>query len=168
MYLGGIAKILQPVVWPIVAVAGGRVWVIFNDCLGNKASKKGNDITLQCYDPASTSWVFKSPYPHTAPGTWGASAVGMDNKVFVVGGFRKNCTMYDVVTDAWSLLSTPSKPHGWGAATIMNNSIYLFGGMDGDDWDSIETYNVSTDEWAVSESNMPVGLQDLHVVLLKV
>eukprot|EP00927_Polykrikos_kofoidii_P046792 TRINITY_DN40924_c0_g1_i1.p1 TRINITY_DN40924_c0_g1~~TRINITY_DN40924_c0_g1_i1.p1 ORF type:complete len:445 (-),score=36.30 TRINITY_DN40924_c0_g1_i1:60-1196(-) len=60
---------------------------------------------MECYDPASRTWAFRSPLRRW--NCWVSTAVSADGKVFVAGRDRTVGTTlecYDVATDVWAAL----------------------------------------------------------------
>ncbi len=100
--------------------------------------------STEIYDPVSDSWSFGSPLPTPR---WGAKAVAMAERIYVLGGVTQNDSIfpsveiYEPATDSWRVFNPqlpkhrmPSRKRGFaalkvGGTTACCDSILLFGGM---------------------------------------
>ena len=150
------SDLLQKVRWPIVAVADHKIFVLFNTDSVNDEFKDGDCLQLQCYDVKSEKWEFCAALPDSIQETWGASAVSVGKKIFVVGGDERLCLCYDVPENNWTMLKSPSHMHAYGAAVHVGKKIVLCGGQDPNEWlDSIESFDVKRGTWQISKFKLP-------------
>ena len=132
----------------------------------NKETRKGDEISVQCYDTTTSTWTFKSPLPTSIRNTAGAQAVTIGGQLYLVGGAGPVCARYDPKSDNWTVLASPQFPHFFGAAVVLNDKILLSGGKEDDKGqDSIEEYDPDTNIWRVLPMKLPIGLYK-HCMIL--
>jgi hypothetical protein len=115
---------------------------------------------LQVYDPASNTWIIKSPMPTARSG---AAAVAISGKLYVVGGeptgsiFTNALEVYDPQTDTWSAGTPMPTVRGNLNAATLNGLIYVVGGYaPGVGFALNEVYDPATDSWH-SDAPMPTA-----------
>src|SRR4051812_12957758 len=81
--------------------------------------------TVEAYNPVSNSWSTRAPLPS---GSWGAGAIGINGKVYVIGGFSPNVYCYDPVTNSWSVKTPAPALVSFGVVAAANGIIYVMGG----------------------------------------
>lgn len=130
---------------------------------GRPVSLVGNDLWR--YDPRSNSWTSLRPMP-TARATEHV-AVFHNGRVFVIGGRTfdapgggaiSSVEIYDVVSDNWTAGSPLPEPRADFGAVILNDKIYVIGGIDdaGTVQNTVFIYDIATNAWS-SGSPMPQG-----------
>lgn len=110
------------------------------------------------YDPATDTWTAKAEMP-TDRVFHCAGAVG--GKIYVFGGCRyvnnvnisnlSAVDVYDPATDTWTTKGKMRSPRGLAAACVVNDMIYVFGGVVGDLGNApigtADVYDPATDSW---------------------
>ena len=165
---------------PIVTSARNMLFVIFNT---NR--RISEPIQVQCYDPEKKEWSLIAPLPSSVSTTVGASAVGFEDHVFLVGGKAKLCLRYSLKYDVWTACcdKIPIEDHNYSSAIQYKGKIFLTGGqMDvcscsscnskSDDSDScnssfqtrncpktIVVYETAADSWTQSDIRLPWWVQ---------
>ena len=117
----------------ITSAVIGKKWYVMGGYDGANVQAQG--IVTE-YDAASESWTVKKnmlvPAHH-------ASAVALDGKVYVFGGFVgrpgtkawqpiANAVMYDPATDSWKELAPMPTPRGSACAVVVDGKIFVIGG----------------------------------------
>ena len=152
---------------------GGLTAVFIDDILyaiGGEGESGVVDIN-EAYNSKTNNWISKSPMP--TPRHHVASAV-VDGNVYVIGGRVQGVSpitnvnvneMYNPKEDKWiKFESMPSKRSGISAASINNNTIYVFGGEDiNKTYNNNEKYNVNNNKWESKES-MPTARHGLTAI----
>jgi N-acetylneuraminic acid mutarotase len=146
-----------------VAVVNGKIYAIGGSTLQGSPPYTGGIVgTNEEYDPATDTWVFKTPMP--TPRTGFGIAV-YNNKIYCIGGevTYKNDNkppltnvneVYDPATNTWETKEPMPTPRYGMRANIVNGKIYLIGGYDPDiSIDSgasthNEVYDPATDTWS--------------------
>ena len=107
------------------------------------------------YDAEQDDWIELAPMPYSR---WAATAVVLDNAVYIVGGQSSNQSLlrYDPATDSWSELAKLRRPREHLAAVVLDGQIYAIGGR----WDratnTVERYDPETNQWTpVNGMNQP-------------
>ena len=123
-----------------VAVVNGRIYAIGGN---TEAEVVG---TNEEYDPATDTWVLKTPMP--TPRNYFAIAA-YQSKIYCIGSGVNE--VYDPLTDSWET-KTPMPTARYGVqANVVDDKIYLIGGYDPNN-SSIrstinEVYDPATDSW---------------------
>jgi N-acetylneuraminic acid mutarotase len=105
--------------------------------------------TVEAYNPVSNSWSTRAPLP---TGGWGAGAVGINGKVYVIGGFNANVYCYDPVTNGWSLRTPAPATVAFGLVAAVDGIIYAIGGAGAGS--NVFAYNPVADTWT-TKTHMP-------------
>ena len=92
---------------------------------GNSAS--ANSPLCQAYDPSTDTWTKKADM--LSKQGWSESNV-IGKKIYVTGGWEgTNLSIYDTVTDTWTISKALGTGGSWGVATTVHKGqIYIFGG----------------------------------------
>lgn len=116
---------------------------------------------------AKEGWVTKAPMPTPRSG---AVAVVVKDQIYVIGGYSvKNDhsqvlsvnERYDPQTDSWKALAPMSRPRSGAAAAVIDNKIYVIGGVDKDTnfTSLVERYDPETNAWkTVAPMSAPRGV----------
>jgi N-acetylneuraminic acid mutarotase len=157
--------------WVLSATAGvdGTIYAIggFNDFT--------RLATVEAYDLTTMVWTPKVPMP--TPRSNLAAAVGYnDGRVYVFGGDidvgQVNIVeAYEPSTGTWSTVAPmPTSRFGLRAVSGFDNSIYVLGGFQRDDWgdlhalNTVEAYDPSTGFWS-TRAPMPTARGALAAAL---
>jgi N-acetylneuraminic acid mutarotase len=106
-----------------VAEVGGRTFVV---------GGFGGQRELEIYDPSGDHWTRGASIPRALHHT---AAVGLNGKLYVVGGFVEGWTPtddvheYDPPSDRWQRLAALPTPRGALAAAVLGGKIYAVGGV---------------------------------------
>jgi N-acetylneuraminic acid mutarotase len=116
----------------------------------------GNVNSVECYDPITNMWVFKSPM---SLARHGHAAVISDNVVYVAGGYTDTgqtaiLEKYDPVTDTWTTGTPMLTPRGFFGFVAIHDEFYAIAGRVHSETGAIEQYNVHADKW-ISLSPLP-------------
>lgn len=93
--------------------------------------------TINIYDPVENSWSTGSNLPVKSTGC--ASTI-KDDKIYIMGGSSKkdgkavyldDVYIYDITEDSWSEGATLSSARSGSTAVLVNDKIYIFGGLEG-------------------------------------
>jgi hypothetical protein len=148
------------VVCPITAKFNTSVYVITTLCANNEAVYQESGVVLQAYNTVTGRWGVLEPAPHSE--NIGASLVGHNDKLYLVGGKAKLCLQYDLKVNTWLQLKTPLCVHCFGALVIdTKGKLLLLGGNTYGilpsklATDTIEEYDFKKDEWTMSDIKMP-------------
>ncbi|MCW4046930.1 MAG: hypothetical protein NWE99_05135 [Candidatus Bathyarchaeota archaeon] len=158
-----------------VAVVNGKIYAIG----GDEGSETGNCLTgtsmtylvvnaTEEYDPASDTWVSKTPMP-TSRALFGTAVY--QGKIYCIGGYNGAAVfygpdswnwkteyydvganeVYDPATDTWQTRASLPTPRFSAATNIVNGKIYVIGGHTMTDlWRNFnlnEVYDPETDTW---------------------
>ena len=153
-------KMIQKDNAPIVASSKNLIFAIFNTCPINREYRPRGGIPVQCYDQAQNSWSLKAPLPDIVTNTWKASAVGVGENIFAVGGDQMICLRYNMPHNDWTLCpnNNLSTSHTFGSAVALGDKIYLTGGQNTNDeieTDSIDVYDIVSKTWENSNLKLP-------------
>jgi uncharacterized repeat protein (TIGR01451 family) len=130
---------------PAVAAHGGKLYTFGGNLGGGHTDK-----TL-AYDPTTDTWSEKAPLPGGMRAF--ATAVEMDGKIYVVGGWPNLNTVevYDPASDSWATVSSMNVGRqSPGLTAAPDGYLYVAGGGSG--WSGLsssERYDPSTDTWAL-------------------
>jgi N-acetylneuraminic acid mutarotase len=88
-----------------------------------------------------------------------ASAVAVDNKIYVVGGYSgssppelSSCEVYDSVTNKWSLIESTITPRQDAAITVYHGKVCILGGNSKKGLPNFEYYCEKTKSWKSKKS----------------
>lgn len=121
--------------------------------------------TNEVYDPATDSWETRAPMPN-ARGYFDANTV--DGKIYLIGGlhvppyyggtviFYNETLVYDPVTDSWTTEAAMPNPAGSYASAVIDNKIYIIGGISDGPSNRTQIYDTITDTWATGKP-LPVA-----------
>ena len=62
-------------------------------------------------DKQSHMWEYKQPMPACMESTCGATAVFVDDCIYIVGGAERNCAFYNPAEDAWTMIKSMGASH---------------------------------------------------------
>ncbi|XP_055354091.1 actin-binding protein IPP-like [Paramacrobiotus metropolitanus] len=141
-------------------VSNGRIYVFG----GRTFSDTATDTALS-YDPKNDAWRELGKMP-TARYSCSA-CVGPSGLIYVIGGFfcggpnqgqSLSCVeAYDTKTDQWLTKSGMIKKRQSTGAACVGNKIYVLGGYDKGDLNSVEYYDEASDTWTVSDTQLPTA-----------
>ena len=84
----------------------------------------------------------------------GFSIAAGNGSLFVAGGDKGICWQYNISTNSWAKLSSPSLSHVLGEMIFHQNSLLLLGGFTED----IEGYAIEKDRWVLAPYKLPEKL----------
>ncbi len=125
-----LAPIPQPIFGSCAVVLEGRLHI-----LGGGTSS-GCSAAHQVYDPKTDSWEQKAALPDAGGRGWGQPSV-WQGKIYFFGGCDQDWVgtttawVYDPQADRWSELAPLPEKRFNGAAVMVGDYIYLFGGHTG-------------------------------------
>ena len=184
---------LEGMVKPIAAEMRGTLYIIFNRIAENMETRSRIDTPMTYLEllpilfqkrtnQTKHKWIEKEPCPADIS-TSGASAIGHENSIFVVGGIHGVCLCYSELECGSNSQSTninpwtiyDSKPnisrHG-GFGILVKDTLVLMGGFEGETWAAtIEEVTVERGEnqvpkieyqWKISEIKFPKGVLALE------
>ena len=140
-----------------VVVANGKIYAVGGSTKQGEEPYTGGIVgTNEEYDPATNTWVFKTPMP-TPRIDFGIAVY--NNKIYCVGGkdgesITNVNEVYYPATDTWETKEPMPTPRYGMRANVVNGKIYLVGGDDPDvsiDWGASthnEVYDPETDSWS--------------------
>ena len=150
-----------------VAAVNGKIYAIGGDTRQGSWPYKGGIVaTNEEYDPATNTWILKSPMP-TPRMDFGIAIY--TNKIYCIGGeiiFKDESKapltnvneIYDPATDTWETKEPMPTPRSCVRANVVNGKIYVIGGYD----PSVhfdpgasnhnEVYDPATDSWTTKIS----------------
>jgi N-acetylneuraminic acid mutarotase len=126
-----------------VVAYGNRIYVI-----GNGANDTGAVTYVnEAYDPESGTWENKTALDTLR---WDMQANVVDDKIYIIsggqwGGFGafwpiQSNDVYDPSNDSWSQMAAIPTPVAFYASTVMDNMIYIIGGMSTYVYKGVNTY----------------------------
>ena len=109
-------------------------------------------INLSYGNIEANSWVTRTSMP---PDSYGGQAVGVNGKIYVIGGFYGGLiysanNVYDPSTDNWTALTPTPEGVITNSLVAYQNKIYSIGA------NTTEVYDISTDSWK-AKTPMPTG-----------
>lgn len=147
------------------AVIEKKIYVIGGNQrpLGGELDYTGLKV-IEMYDTVSdTAWVRLQDMP---TGRWGATAIAVDGKIYVIGGTTglanpvySSIEVYDPNTDSWSTKASMPTARYQLTTCLLDDKIYAIGGWrnssTGPIYDKVEVYDPVNDAWK-TENPMPV------------
>ncbi|XP_069615502.1 kelch-like protein 35 [Ranitomeya imitator] len=95
--------------------------------IGGAVEDCGNTDKVQCYDPETDTWTYKTSAPFSQRCING---VELDGLIYVVGGLLSKIFSYNPKTDAWNeVASLPGALESCGV-TVCGGKMYILGGRD--------------------------------------
>jgi hypothetical protein len=157
-----------------IAVVNGKIYAIGGsnekgewDISGATATTGGVVGTNEEYDPATDTWIIKTPMPTPRIGF---SIVIFQNKIYCIGGKTESSTganeVYDPATNSWETKTPlPTRREGF-AILVYQNKIYFIGGTTGRNYTTglavytgvNEIYDPATDTWE-TKAPLPTELR---------
>src|ERR1700674_1869532 len=105
----------------------------------------------QVFDPRSSTWSLKAPFPLPCNHVAGVS---IGSKIYTFGGFieqnrcpHSKCFVYDSTTDQWAPIAGLARPRGAISAIVLEGKIHLLGGRDVRSVEWHEVYDPATDKY---------------------
>ncbi|MHC3129102.1 MAG: hypothetical protein IBV52_03395 [Candidatus Bathyarchaeota archaeon] len=133
-----------------VAVVNGKIYAIGGQTGLPSAGYSILNVNEE-YDPATDTWVFKTPMP-TERTEFGIAVY--QNKIYCIGGYGYEKyeglgtnEVYNPATDTWETLASLPTPRWDAQANVVNGKIYVIGGSSS----AIEVYDPATDSWTTKE-----------------
>lgn len=80
------------------------------------------------FDAGSGSWSPLAANPSQQNLMWDITAFALGDKIYVVGGYSKNCMEYDVATNQWQRRNSAPLTFGGGSSFSIGNEGYLVAG----------------------------------------
>jgi N-acetylneuraminic acid mutarotase len=159
------AELLTGRMYHSSGVANGKIYLV-----GGQNGDGTSEWYFEEYDPMSNSWASKGNIPHN--NAWYSGVVGMDKKLYRIGGGRSTVPMnyvdvYDTETEKWTIEDPfPIGIHG-PAALALDGKVYVLGGYNGTETlDSIYTYSPSSKIWNQSVISLPEPMSYCKAVVL--
>jgi len=135
------------------------------DCSGNLPLSRYVSSTVEEYDVTTNSWTARknTPYPVEA-----ATAHTIDNKIYVIGGYKGShdpdkaevvatVIVYDPSTDSWEYVSEMPTARSDAVSCAVNGRIYVMGGGSSSGlFVTVEEYDPATDTWT-RKADMPTA-----------
>lgn len=128
---------------------GGKLYVV-----GGKTNA-GPHSTVYAYDPGTNAWSTVAPLP--GPAVENPAVVAHNGKLYAFGGSTgpfsgavTSAAAFDPATGAWTSLPPMAVARGGATAKVLNDRIYVVGGMgsDGASLASMEVFNPTTSAWS--------------------
>lgn len=133
------------------------------------------------FDTIWETWTPKTKMPESCEG---GSAVLLNDKIYIVGGYESKCMCYDPARNNWATLAQPNIPHGFGAALAYQGKIILGGGAcfepAGPEEDrllkvekvqtrtsKLELYDPEKDEWTELSEPLPNALSHHYLLCIQ-
>jgi N-acetylneuraminic acid mutarotase len=144
-----------------VAAVNGKIYAIGGSALfigGPMPGAYRHDIgsginTTEEYDPATDTWIYKTPIP-TPRANFGIAVHG--GKIYCIGGspyYNETGAneVYDPATDTWETKASIPTPTGFPTANIVGGKIYLISTKySGNNLNQV--YDPATDSWTTKTS----------------
>lgn len=142
------------------AVANNKMYALTGYSASNTKTK-----TNFCFDPLTETWTTKFEYPGGE--MYGAAAVGINNSVYVCGGYvnaaQSTFYVYDTTQDTWTQLTNITNSVYQHAVTAYNNHIYVMGGYR---TNTNYAYDINTKQWT-TQTAIPENVQNHTISTLK-
>lgn len=147
----------QPLPVELLDVGGtaldGKLYVV-----AGKTSA-GPQSTMYIYDPATDSWTSGPNLPGEYPAVENPAVTAYNGKLYVFGGSTAafsgavaNAAVFDPATSSWTMLAPMQTARGGATAQVINDAIYVAGGMDGNGASlaSVEVYHPASNTWSTA------------------
>jgi len=115
-----IAPLLRAVCWCAIASCNGKLFVI------GSGTDEDQTVKVQCYNPDTETWSFKSPIPFI-PGKF-LSAATSDGKIFIIGSVFKSINCYDPFNNQWTEYKVELERLDSCGVTACGGMLYITGG----------------------------------------
>ena len=156
---------------PSTSVVDGKIYAFGGS--NNSSPYLGFSIVEE-YDPATDSWISKTPMPTAR---FGSSASTVNGKIYVIGGRDgasgttfSTVEEYDPVTDTWDTTKQDMPTARlWLSTSVVKGKIYAIGGerlIHGGSLSTVEEYDPVTDTWT-TKTNMPTARYGLSTSVFK-
>jgi len=133
----------------LVPYRDGKLYAIGGGGEGNVLPIRS---AVEAYDPLQNAWTARNAMPTAR--SFPAGTVGIDGKIYVVGGFTLSSYLstveaYDPLANTWTTRqSMPTPRAGFGLAAAPNGKLYAVGGFNGSQWlTTNDAYDPLTDAW---------------------
>ncbi len=161
----GLSELPKPLREPMGVAYNQYIYVLGGIALDRKASK-----SVFVYSINADKW---NTLPETPFACDFASAVLVQDTIYVVGGANRNCLAFNLILNQWTdTLSPCQQQHIMGSAVVWKGQILICGGRSTRDDKSqeetslIEQYDPATDMWTVAQIRLPRNLCFHHVHLV--
>ena len=130
----------------------GKIYVI-GGLEGTDDKDCKNSTAVEQYEPNTDSWTQMANMPTPRHGH---SAVVIDNKILVVGGYTDSgptdmVEEYDPIIDKWATKSNMPTPRGFFGLVTLCNYMYAIAGRVRQENGPIEQYDYKNDLWTQLE-----------------
>ena len=155
-----------PMSKPLVAAVLGYVLII------PQTSALFASCQAWVYDPSSNIYSSLTPLPDNVSMTRGACLLGVNSKVYLLGGAARLALEYNPLYEQWVRLKKPNlrydKSRGYGVGVEKSGNILFCGGSTegGKEQNMIEEYNHSTKEWKTLDICLPFHWSHVTNVIL--
>ena len=130
----------------------GKVYV-----LGGYDETTMSTPTVEVYDPATDTWAFAHPLPFAVNHNAAAVAAG---RLYSFGAGAGETFVYDANANSWSSRASSHYVHGGTAAVgVINDKIYVAGGIGTPIQRELEVYDPVANTWTVKA---PMGVSRNH------
>lgn len=133
-----IAPLLRAVCWCAIASCNGKLYVI------GSGTDEDQTVKVQCYNPDTETWTFKSPLPFI-PGKF-LSAATSEGKIFIIGSVFKSINCYDPFLNEWTEYKVELERLDSCGVTACGGMLYITGGkgQGNEASDAVHRFNPST------------------------
>lgn len=124
-------------------VYNGKIYIIGGEYWTTKTTSLN---TVNIYDPSENFWSTGKEMPVKPSGS---ASVIKEDKIYIMGGTYypsngelsrlKDVYIYDITKNIWSKGTDLSSERGGGTAVLINDKIYIFGGVLGKTWEPTNT-----------------------------
>jgi N-acetylneuraminic acid mutarotase len=151
-----------------IATVDGKIYVIGGNRSPDEKGNAVNSTRTDEYDPKTNKWRARAAIPHGTNHAW---AVGVNGKVYVVGGFDEGNKAgtygvyeYDPKTNKWrDRVSLPDPPRGSAGLAVLDGKIHVIGGRDTDkSFETHDVYDPRTNRWSMA-APLPPGHGRDHI-----
>jgi N-acetylneuraminic acid mutarotase len=137
-------------------VIGGKIYVSG----GYHVDRGSPSRALYRFDPIANSWTRRRDMPQA--GYAGVTGV-IKSRLYVYtarqnssGGIRNGFFRYDPASDQWASLPLPSEPgasHQYGVGGVINDRLYVLGGVSSH---HLDVYDPATNRWTTVAADLPI------------